>query len=194
MLEKSGLLFNFLKMNPYSPFHTVKQENAPLELKLIVEIAEGDNNKYEYNKEIGILELDRVLYGPTYYPVNYCDVPNTWNNGDNDPLDAVLFSSSPIAPGVLATGRVIGVMEMEDNGEVDHKIVCVNKKDPRFDHVKTVDDLTPYQKKDLKTFMDIYKIAQTGPGTVKVGEFLGPEAAAKIINEALEEYKKKFST
>lgn len=181
-------------MNPYSPFHTIKQEKAPDELKLIVEISQGDNNKYEYNKEIGILELDRVLYGPTFYPVNYCDVPNTWNLGDNDPLDAVFFSSSPVAPGVLATGRVIGVLEMEDNGEIDHKIVCVNKKDPRFEHVKTCDDLTPYQKKDIKTFMEIYKIAQTGPGTVKVGEFLGPDAAKKIILEALEEYKKKFPT
>ncbi len=180
-------------MNPYSLFHLVKQEKAPAELKLIVEIAKGDFNKYEFNKEYGVLELDRVLYGPTFYPVNYCDVPNTWNDGDNDPLDAVLFSTGPVQPGVLATGRVIGVMEMEDNGEIDHKIVCVNKKDPRFEHVKHVDDLTPYEKKDLKTFMEIYKIAQTGRDSVKVGEFKGPEEAYKIIQEALEVYQRKFS-
>ena len=179
-------------MNPYSPFHTIKQEKAPDELKLIVEIATGDANKYEYNKEIGMLELDRVLYGPTFYPVNYCDVPNTWNNGDNDPLDAVLFSTYPVAPGVVATGRVVGVMEMEDNGEIDHKIICVNKKDPRFEHVKTVDDLTPYQRKDLQTFMEIYKIAQTGRDSVKVGKFLGPDEAKKLIVEALEVYKQKY--
>lgn len=179
-------------MNPYSPFHTIKQDKAPEELNLIVEITRGDANKYEYNKEIGILELDRVLYGPTFYPVNYCDVPNTWNLGDNDPLDAVLFSTYPVAPGVLAKGRVIGVMEMEDNGEVDHKIVCVAKKDPRFDHVKHVNDLTEYQRKDLKSFMEMYKIPQTGVGTVKVGEFLGPEKAFELIKEAQAEYAKKF--
>ncbi len=180
-------------MNPYSPFHTIKQDKAPEELKLIVEISQGDANKYEFNKEIGILELDRVLYGPTFYPVNYCDVPGTWNNGDNDPLDAVIFSTYPITPGVMATGRVIGVMEMEDNGEVDHKIICVNKKDPRFDHVKDINNLTEYQKKDLKTFMEIYKIAQTGIGTVKVGEFLNKEKAYDLIRESIEEYKKKFN-
>ena len=43
---------NLLTMNPYSPFHTIKQDKAPEELNLIVEITRGDANKYEYNKEM----------------------------------------------------------------------------------------------------------------------------------------------
>ena len=179
--------------NSNSHFHIIPQDKAPEELNLIVEIQEGDANKYEYNKEYGIIELDRVLYGPTYYPVNYCDVPSTWNDGDDDPLDAVVFSTHPVVPGALVRGRVIGVMEMIDNGEEDHKIICVNAKDPRFDHIKHVDDLAPYQKKDIQTFMEIYKIPQTGKDTVKVGDFLGPDTAADIITVAMEAYKKKFS-
>ncbi|MDX9913157.1 MAG: inorganic diphosphatase [Candidatus Moranbacteria bacterium] len=175
-----------------SHFHTIPQDKAPEILNLIVEIQKGDMNKYEYNKEFGVLELDRVLYGPTFYPVNYCDVPNTWNTGDEDPLDAVVYSSMPIIPGALVKGRVVGIMEMEDNGEVDHKIICVNAKDPRYEHVTHVDELTPYERKDLKTFMEIYKIPQTGKDSVKVGRFLGPEEAHKVIIEAQEEYKKKF--
>ena len=176
----------------YSHFHRITQEKAPELLNLYVEISHGDINKYEYNKELGLLELDRVLYGPTFYPVNYCDVPGTWNEGDNDPLDAVLYSSAPILPGVLAKGRVIGIMQMEDNGEVDHKIVCVNAKDPRYDHVKHVSELTEYERKDLKTFMELYKVAQTGAQSVKVGEFLGPEEAYKVILASIEVYNKKF--
>lgn len=179
-------------MNPNSLFHLIKQDKAPKELRLIVEISKGDFNKYEYNHELGVLELDRVLYGPNYYPVNYCDVPNTWNNGDNDPLDAVVFNTGGILPGVVVKGRVIGIMKMHDNDEVDHKIVCVNAKDPRYDHVKHVDDLTPYERKDLKTFMETYKIPQTGEGSVKVGRFLGPEDAYKVIERAIGEYAKKF--
>lgn len=175
-----------------SHFHNIPQDKAPEMLNLIVEIQKGDMNKYEYNKEFGVLELDRVLYGPTFYPVNYCDVPNTWNASDNDPLDAVVFSSAPIIPGVLVKGRVVGMMEMIDNEEVDHKIICVNAKDPRYEHVKHVDDLTPYERKDLKTFMELYKIPQTGKDTVKVGDFLGPDKAYEFIRESLEEYKKKF--
>ena len=179
-------------INQNSLFFAVKQDKAPEVLKLVVEISKGDINKYEYNKDLGCLELDRVLYGPTFYPVNYCDVPNTWNSGDNDPLDAVLFSTTPIVPGVLAKGRVIGVMEMIDNGESDYKIVCVNDKDPRYSHVKTVEDLTEYERKDMKTFFELYKIPQTGRDTVKVGKFLGPKEAYEIIEKSLKEYKEKF--
>ncbi|MFZ2193121.1 MAG: inorganic diphosphatase [Candidatus Moraniibacteriota bacterium] len=179
--------------NISSHFHNISQDKAPEVLNLIVEITKGDMNKYEYNKELGILELDRVLYGPTFYPVNYCDVPSTWNTGDEDPLDAVVFSSAPIIPGVLVKGRVVGIMEMEDNGEVDHKIICVNAKDPRYEHVTHVDNLTPYERKDLKTFMETYKIPQTGKDSVKVGRFLGPEDAYAIIKVAQAEYEKKFN-
>ena len=174
-------------------FHTIPQDKAPEVLNLIVEIRKGEANKYEYNKDYGILELDRVLYGPSFYPVNYCDVPSTWNEGDNDPLEAVVYSTYPIEPGTLVKGRVIGVMEMVDNDEEDYKIICVNKKDPRFEHITHVDQLAPYDKKDLKTFFETYKIPQTGKDTVKVGNFLGPKEAYDHIKKAMAAYEKKFS-
>ncbi|MFZ5425233.1 MAG: inorganic diphosphatase [Patescibacteria group bacterium] len=175
-----------------SHFHTIPQDKAPEVLNLIVEIKKGDINKYEYNHELGIIELDRVLYGPVHFPVNYCDVPRTWNEDDGDPLDAVVFTSGNLVPGCMVKGRVIGVMEMDDNGEKDNKIICVAKKDPRFNQVKHVDDLREYEKKDLKTFFETYKYAQTGPGTVTIGEFLGPEAAYKLIKDAMEAYDRLF--
>ena len=180
-------------VNTNSLFHIIKQEEAPHKLKLIVEIAAGTSNKYEFNKDWGVLELDRVLYGPLFYPVNYCDVPNTWNTGDDDPLDAVLFSTFPIVPGVVATGRVIGILEMIDNGEVDHKIICVNDKDPRYSSIESVEDLREYELKDLKSFFELYKIPQTGRDTVKVGKVLGKEEAYQFINESIECYSKKFN-
>ncbi len=179
-------------MKNTSLFHRVQQKKAPDTLSLIVEIGEGDYNKYEYNHDLDVLELDRVLYGPLFYPVNYCDVPGTWNKYDNDPLDALLFSSKPIIPGAMVSGRVIGAMEMIDNGEIDHKIVCVNAKDPRFEHVQTIDDLTPYQRKDIVTFFELYKIPQTGKDTTKVGKFMNKEEAGVFISECIKMYEEKF--
>lgn len=176
-----------------SLFHKVLQDQAPDILSVIVEISQGDYNKYEYNHEFGVLELDRVLYGPMFYPVNYCDVPGTWNSGDNDPLDAILFSSKSIVPGALVKGRVIGALEMIDNGEVDHKIVCVNAKDPRFDHVEKIEDLTPYQRKDVTTFFELYKIPQTGRDSVKVGKFMNKSEASEFIQACIRSYGEKFS-
>ncbi len=174
-------------------FHTIPQDEAPEKINLLVEIQQGDVNKYEYNHEYGILELNRVLSGPTHYPVNYCDVPGTWNDDDNDPLDAVVYGTKNLLPGILVKGRVIGMMEMLDNNELDPKIICVAEFDPRYEHVQTLEDLTPYQVKDLKTFMEIYKYAQTTDSLVEVGEFKGKEEAYELIKRCVESYKKKFS-
>lgn len=179
-------------MNLNSHFHTIPQNNAPQILNLIVEIEKGGFIKYEYDHELGILVCDRVLYGPVHFPVNYCDVPRTWNRHDNDPLDAVVFTKGNIQPGTMCVGRVIGVMEMLDGGEKDNKIICVNHKDPRYDHINEIKDMRDWDLKDMKTFFETYKHAQEGAGHVKVGRFLGKKHAYKIINEAVKDYDKKF--
>ena len=179
-------------MNVTSHFHTIPQEEAPKILNLIVEIEKGGFIKYEYNYKLGILVCDRVLHGPVHFPVNYCDVPRTWNKEDGDPLDAVVFTKGNILPGTMVIGRVVGVMEMEDNGDMDSKIICVNHKDPRYKHVNDINDLREWDLKDIKTFFETYKVAQTGHRSVKVGNFLGKEEAYKIIEQAMKDYKEEF--
>lgn len=173
-------------------FHQIQQDEAPEILKCVVEIPKGEFNKYEYDHKIGMIKLDRVLYGPFAYPVDYCDVPGTWNEHDKDPLDAVLLVSNPVHPGILVEGRVVGMMEMIDDGEIDHKIICVAKEDPRYDYVKTYKDLPEWALKDVKIFMETYKHAQVGPGAVKVPGIKGKEEAFKFIEECIAAYKKKF--
>lgn len=175
-----------------SLFHIIKQDQAPKIVKLITEISRGDFVKYEFNHEYGILEVDRVLYGPVFYPVVYADMPGTWNVHDGDPLDAVIYTSGNIIPGAMVYGRVIGLLEMIDDGEIDHKIVCVNDRDPRYKHVNHVNDLSEYERKDLVTFMETYKYAQKGPDAVKIPGFQGPDEAYKFIEECQQEYIKIF--
>jgi inorganic pyrophosphatase len=174
-------------------FHLIKQDKSPELLKLIVEIAKGDHLKYEFNKDYGVLELDRVLYGPNFFPVAYCDVPSTWNKHDKDPLDAVFYSTGIVKPGVMVYGKVIGVMLMVDNGEEDHKIICVNDKDYRYKHINDIDDLPEYEKKDLQTFFETYKIPQTGKDSVIVKGFKNKQEAYKIIQEAIVAYHEEFA-
>lgn len=176
-----------------SLFHNIEQGFAPEKLKLIVEISEGDYNKYEYNHEDGVLEVDRVLHGPTFYPINYCDIPKTWNKGDSDPLDAVLFSTAPIVPGAMAKGRVVGMLNMIDNEEEDQKIICVNDTDPRYDHIDSIEDLPEHDLKDIKTFFELYKIPQTGKDSVELGDYFDKKEAYKLIKNSLHAYEDKFN-
>ena len=44
----------------------------------VIEISKGGKNKYELDKETGMLKLDRVLFTSTHYPANYGFIPRTY--------------------------------------------------------------------------------------------------------------------
>ena len=58
---------------------------TPTDFVAVIEIPKGSKNKYELDKDTGLLILDRVLYTSTHYPANYGFIPRTFSE-DNDPL------------------------------------------------------------------------------------------------------------
>lgn len=179
-------------MSKQSIFHTTAVgDNPPKDLNCIIEIPKGSNNKYEFDKETGAILLDRVLYSPFFYPVDYGLIPQTWNKDDNDPLDMFVFTTNPLIPGCVVNARVIGVLHMVDSGEKDDKIVGVPTSDPRFDNVNTLDDIAPHILKEIKHFFETYKDLQKKK--VEITGWGDIETAEKIIEESIEEYKRKFA-
>ena len=71
----------------------------------VIEIQKGGKNKYELDKETGLIILDRILYTSTHYPANYGFIPRTYGD-DNDPLDVlVLCGAHPAEPRALLPDR-----------------------------------------------------------------------------------------
>ena len=101
----------------------------PEDFVALIEIPKGSKNKYELDKETGLLKLDRVLYTSTHYPANYGFIPRTYGD-DGDPLDVLLLCSEPIEPMTLVRAYPIGVISMIDSGRYDEKIVCIPFNDP----------------------------------------------------------------
>ena len=99
-------------------------KNVPEEINVIVEINKGSKNKYEIDKETGLIALDRTLHTAQDYPFDYGFVPQTlWD--DNDALDVVLLTTYPLVPGILVAARPVAIMHMVDGGEADEKIIAV---------------------------------------------------------------------
>lgn len=165
-------------------------DNVPEEINVIVEIPEGSHMKYEYDHEHGVFVLDRVNYDPMSFPINYAFVPQCWNSDDNDPADALLIATYPIAMGVMVPSRVIGMMEMIDTGEVDNKIVCVPVNDARLNEVHSVEDLPLHYRKQIEFFFTTYKKMKNK--VVEVNGFLSKEVAFEKILKGAEDHKKKF--
>src|SRR3989344_2141423 len=134
-------------------------KEAPKVLNVIIEIPKDSQNKYELDKETGLLKLDRVLYSAVYYPGDYGFVPQTLC-GDGDPLDVLILSNRPVYPLTLTEVRILGVMKMIDNNEQDDKLIGVYKSDPRFKQFQSIKDVPNHTLEEIKHFFETYKQLQ----------------------------------
>ncbi len=166
--------------------------NAPEEFNCIIEVPKGSHNKYEIDKETGLIKLDRANYGAAPYPFDYGFVPQTlWEDGDA--LDVILLTTYPVHPGILVSVRPVAIMEMTDTGDSDNKILAVPVDDRRWDDVKDLNDLNKHILKEFKDFFENLKNLKGKPAVVTVHGFKEKSEALKAINHSQELYKAKFS-
>ena len=155
----------------------------------VVEIQKNGRNKYELDKETGLLKLDRVLYTATHYPANYGFIPRTYA-GDNDPLDVLVICQEEIVPMTLVECYPIGVLKMIDNNEEDEKIIAICKNDPYLNTYKDISQLPNQYMEEIMHFFEVYKTLE-GKST-SVGKMYGRADAEDIIEQAIDNYKNKF--
>ena len=167
---------------------------APEEFNCIIEIPKGSPNKYEIDKDTGLIALDRANYTAAAYPCDYAFAPQTlWD--DNDALDVIVLSSFPLAVGVLVTVRPVAVMEMIDTGESDFKIIAVPVDDRRWEHVQDLNDVNPHSLREYAHFFETYKALKgESPDDypVTVQGFKGKKEAIAAVEKSIKLYAEKF--
>jgi len=164
-------------------------EKFPNEFNAIIEIPRGSANKYEIDKETGLIKLDRVSYSAMYYPMDYGFVPRTyWHDGD--PVDVLIMSTHKLFPGILVECRPIAMIDMIDTGESDVKIISVPVEDPRFSEFQDLSDIAPHTIKELQHFYETYK--QLQGKTVTVEGVKGRVDAIAALEEGKRLYEEKF--
>jgi hypothetical protein len=104
-------------------------EGELVEFPAVIEIPRGEKNKYELDKETGLLRLDRVLFSSVHYPHNYGFIPRTLAE-DGDALDVLVLGQEPVVPLTLLMARALGGFRMRDEEGIDDKVVCVHVHDP----------------------------------------------------------------
>ena len=153
----------------------------------VIEIPKGSTNKYELDKETGLLRLDRVLYSAVYYPADYGFIPRTFCD-DGDPLDVLVLGQEPVYPLTIVEARAIGVMRMRDDKGIDDKIIAISVRDPAFADYTDHSQLPAHVLRQVRRFFEDYKVLERRQ--VVVEDLLGPVQAHEIIREALEMYRK----
>lgn len=164
-------------------------EKFPKNVNVIIEIPRGSKNKYEIDKNTGLIKLDRAMKTSQDYPFDYGFVPQTyWEDGDA--LDVVVLTTYPLATGILVEARPVGIMKMIDGGDSDDKIISVPKDDPRWDNVKDIKDVNPHTLKEIRHFFETYKVIEGKK--VEVNGFGGRDKAEKALEKGVGLYNKKF--
>lgn len=156
-------------------------------INTVVEIPQGSRLKVEWDRGRAAFMLDRVEPQIFAKPCNYGFIPQTLDE-DGDELDTLIICPEPLATGVWLEARIIGVMEFEDDGEVDDKIVCVPADNRDDDRINSLEDI-PQLVKQLEHHFTHYKDLKK-PGSTKVTGWADVERAKTIIKECMERYKK----
>ncbi len=158
------------------------------EMNVIIEIPKGSKNKFEIDKETGIIALDRVMHTAQDYPFDYGFVPQTLFD-DGDALDVILLTTYPLAPGILVKARPVAIMKMIDSGEQDDKIIAVPVEDPRFDEIQNLGDINTHTLKEMKHFFETYKKVQNKE--VEVPGFEDVNEAKAAFEKSIEMYNQE---
>ena len=111
-------------------------------------------------------------YGVPFF--NYGLLPQTWEDpnvrsadgygGDNDPLDVIELGSTQLEMGSITPCRVLGELELIDEGETDHKILCISLTDKDAGYIHSLEDLEKLKPGHLDRLKDWLKRYKTSDG------------------------------
>ena len=160
--------------------------DIPSVVNMIVEIPKGCRNKFEVDKETGLIKLDRYLYSSSVYPGDYGFIPQTLAE-DGDPLDILVMVNEPTFSGCLIEARVVGMFRMKDKGADDYKVLGVPNNDPLFGHVKSLEDVPPHFLREVEHFFGTYKQLE-GAHIESLG-WIGAEESTQEVRDSVDRFR-----
>ena len=163
-------------------------DKPPTILNVVIEVASGSRDKYEYHSEWEAFVLDRVIPSSVVFPVEYGFVPQTWAE-DDDPLDIMVMSYETLEVGCIVKVRVIGALVVEDEKGEDIKILSVPVSDARFDGYHDIENVHPSRLREIQEFFETYKRLEPTKWA-KFNEWRGVHGASNAVQKAMERYLK----
>ena len=152
----------------------------------VIEISSGSKNKYELDKDTGLLRLKRVQYTSTRYPLNYGFIPKTLAD-DGDPLDALVLCREEVLPMTLIECYPIGVLKMTEGSASDEKIIAIPFADKTLTDYKDITELPHNRYEEIMRFFSVYKALEGKENSVD--NIYNRAEAVRIINECKGRYK-----
>ena len=188
------------------PWHGLDAGPEPPEiLNAYIEITPFDLMKYEVDKVSGYLRVDRPQRSSAQHPALYGFVPRTYcadrvrklapgaRRGDGDPLDICVLSERAIARNeIIVRARVIGGLQMIDDGEADDKIISVLENDYVWGTARDVRDVPPVLVERLQHYFVTYKLVPGQAARARIAAVYGRVHALEVVRAAMADYDDKY--
>jgi inorganic pyrophosphatase len=191
---------------PVSPWHDVQLRRPGGTFNFVNEIPKGTREKLEIDTKgmnnvikQDLLKKTKALRSFTYgdIPFNYGCLPRTFEDplvadphtgflGDGDPVDVVELSPTPLPVGDISEVRVVGVLAMIDEGEMDWKVFAV----PVSSSIHTIDDVPAHVVNDVRHWFRFYKTTD-GKGENEFA-FDGVACDATLANDVITHCSKQY--
>jgi inorganic pyrophosphatase len=197
----------FFRFRPH-PWHGLSVgPNPPEVVHAYIELTPFDRVKYEIDKETGYLRVDRPHRASSVPPNLYGFIPKTFcgkrvaalsvntEKADGDPLDICVISERPISqPEVILNAKVVGGLQMIDQGEADDKIIAVLANDNLYAHIDDISELPDVFVERLRHYFSTYKMIPGQEAMVEISDAYGREHAIKVINASIADYEETYGS
>jgi inorganic pyrophosphatase len=196
----------FYRWRPH-PWHGLDAgTHAPKIVNAYIEITPFDTIKYEIDKSTGYLRVDRPQRGSAQPPTLYGFVPRTYcgrrvaslsapgiDKADGDPIDICVVSERAITRSeIVLSARVVGGIQMIDDGEADDKIVAVLESDLFWGPVQDLKALPQALLERLTHYFATYKLVPGVSTNVSIERTYEREHAQRVVTAAMEDYKEVY--
>jgi inorganic pyrophosphatase len=197
----------FYRWRPH-PWHGLDSgDDAPKIVNAYIEITPFDTIKYEIDKATGYLRVDRPQRGSAQPPTLYGFVPRTYcgrrvaalsapgvERADGDPLDICVISERAITRSeIVLRARVVGGIQMIDDGEADDKIVAVLESDLFWGPVQDIKALPQALLDRLTHYFATYKLVPGVHTNVRIERTYEREHAEAVVEASMEDYTETYA-
>jgi inorganic pyrophosphatase len=157
--------------------------------RAVIDTPRGSRNKYKLDAATGLYMLGKPLPLGHVFPFDFGDIPST-KAGDGDPIDALVLMDEPVFVGCMVEVRFVGVIEAEQteqgNTLRNDRLIAVALKSPRYENVKTLEDLREGLLDEVEHFFVSYN--ELADKTFEPLRRAGPRRATALVRAAMKRF------
>ena len=131
-------------------------------INVIIETPRGSTEKYDYDQDLHLFKLKKILPAGMVFPYDFGFIPGT-KGDDGDPLDIIVISEFHSFPGCMIKCRIIGGIKAEQSEKKgsdkmirNDRFIAVPKVSKMFGELNSVKDLPREITSELEQFFVNY--------------------------------------